>query len=66
MQLEKETQKEIGKAIIDVGKYVITVVVIATLFKSFDETWMILVGILSAAALFVLGFLLFNKSNKKK
>jgi uncharacterized membrane protein len=64
--MEKETKKELSKLLIDVGKYVITAVVVTSFFKAFSDTWIILVfGSLTAAILLIVGFWHFNQSNKK-
>jgi hypothetical protein len=64
-KLEKETQKEFGKFLIDVAKYIITAVIISSFFKTFNETWIIFtLGSLFASGSLVIGFLLVNQSNK--
>jgi len=64
--MQNETKREIGKLFVDIGKYVITAVVVSSFFKSFDEnTWTIyLIGGITAMTLIVAGFWSFDQSNK--
>ena len=64
--MEKETKKELGKLLLDVGKYVVTAIVVSTFFKSFSDTWaMYLLGSITAAVLLGAGFWYINQANKK-
>ena len=61
MKLKKKVRDELGKAIIDIAKYVITAVVVSSFFKSFNDTWIVyILGLLTAGVMFAIGFWLLN------
>jgi len=65
--MEADTRRELGKVLIDIGKYTVTTVIVGSIFKSFSDLWMVYVfGTISVAALFSAGFWHFNKSNKER
>ena len=60
--------EKLGAYLIDVSKYVLTGVVIASFFKSFEENgWLVYgLGLLVAAATLTSGLLLCNKKKEAK
>ncbi len=59
--------KELGKWLMDVGKYVTTAVIVSSFLSSFEETWKLyIIGIAIAILTVGLGFMLVNKNNLKK
>lgn len=52
---------------LDVSKYILTGVVIASMFKEFaDKVMMYVIGLFAAIVLLIAGLLLANESNRKK
>ena len=57
-------KKEFGKWILDVAKYVATAVIISNLFSDLHGNTFLIVGVVSVAAMLILGLLL-TRDNKK-
>ena len=48
-------RKEIGKWLMDVAKYVLTAVIISTIFKEMQDKWMYVIASIIAITTFSLG-----------
>jgi len=65
--MKKETKKEMGKWLMDVAKFMLTAVVISTIFKDFENKWVVyLVGLVAVAVSFYIGVDLFDKNSKNQ
>ena len=65
--MKKETKKKIGEWLMDVSKYMLTAVLIATIFKDLENKWAIYIGCsLSVVISFYIGIDMFDKNNKNK
>ncbi len=59
--------KELGKYTLDVSKYILTGVVITSLFKDFDDkVFIYVVGIVLALLCLIVGLILTNSKDEKK
>ena len=58
-------RKEIGKWLMDVAKYVLTAVIISTIFKEMQDKWMYVIASIIAITTFSLG-LWFLHSKKEE
>ncbi len=63
--IAKDTQKEIGKFLVDVAKLVFGGGILATIIKSdrIDEIYIIIIGFTIIPLLIIVGFYFINKSN---
>ena len=63
--MQKETKKKIGEWLMDIAKYMLTAVVISTIFKDFENKWAVyVVGFTAVAVAFYIGVNLFDKNSK--
>ena len=63
--MQKETKKKIGEWLMDIAKYMLTAVVISTVFKDFENKWTIyVVGFVAVAISLYIGIDLFDKNSK--
>ena len=63
--MKKETKKKIGEWLMDVSKYMLTAVVISTIFKDFENKWAVyVVGFIAVAISLYIGVDLFDKNSK--
>ena len=63
--MQKETKKKIGEWLMDVAKYMLTAVVITTIFKDFGNKWAVyVVGFVAVAICLYIGVDMFDKNNK--
>ena len=63
--MQKETKKKIGEWWMDVAKYMLTAVVISSIFKDFENKWIVYsVGFVAVAIAFYFGVKMFDKNNK--
>ena len=61
-------KEKLGNYLIDVSKYVLTGVVISSLFKDFGDSKILIysMGIITSVLALVVGLILTNKTDKKK
>lgn len=57
---------EFGKWLLDISKYLVTAMLLATAFSDMSNPWIVVVVIISAASTLLGGLWLINKSKKKK
>ena len=63
--MQKETKKKIGEWWMDVAKYTLTAVVISSIFKDFENKWIVYgVGFIAVAIAFYFGVKMFDKNSK--
>ena len=59
-----ELNKELGKWLLDISKYLITAMLLTTPFGDMSNPWIVVSVIFSAALTFWLGYLLLKKSTQ--
>lgn len=59
-----ELNKELGKWLLDISKYLITAMLLTTAFGDMSNPWIVVSVIFSAALTFWLGYLLLKKSTQ--
>ena len=65
--MQKETKKKIGEWMMDVAKYMLTAVIISTIFKDFENKWVVYgVGFVAVAISLYIGVDLFDKNSKNQ
>ena len=65
--MQKETKKKIGEWLMDVAKYMLTAVVISTIFKDFENIWVIYcVGFAAVSISLYIGVDMFDKNSKNQ
>jgi len=65
--MKKETKKKIGEWLMDVSKYMLTAVVISSIFKDFENKWVIyVVGIAAVSVSLYIGVDMFDKNSKNQ
>jgi len=65
--MKKETKKKVGEWLMDVSKYVLTAVLISSIFKDFENRWIIyIVGSIAVIFSFLIGVDLFDKNSKNQ
>lgn len=62
--VEMELNKELGKWLLDISKYLITAMLLTTAFGDMSNPWIVVSVIFSAALTFWLGYLLLKKSTQ--
>ena len=63
--MKKETKKKIGEWLMDVSKYMLTAVIISTIFKDLENKWIIyIVGFIAVIFSLYIGIGLFDKNSK--
>jgi len=63
--MTEQAYKEFGKWLMDIAKYVVTAILIGSIFKSFDDTkWLYVAGCITASLFLTTGLLLVNKNKK--
>jgi len=63
--MKKETKKKIGEWLMDVSKYMLTAVLISTIFKDLENKWIIyIVGFIAVIISLYIGIGLFDKNSK--
>lgn len=63
--MQKETKKKIGEWLMDIAKYMLTAVVISTIFKDFENKWVVYgVGFVAVAITLYIGIDVFDKNSK--
>ena len=64
--MKQESKKKIGEWLLDVAKYMLTAVLISTIFKDLENKWVIYIGCSIAVIVsFYIGIDLFDKNTKK-
>ena len=64
--MQKETKKKIGEWLMDIAKYMLTAVVISTIFKDFENKWAVyVVGFAAVAISLYIGVDMFDKNITK-
>jgi len=58
-------KKEFGKWVLDVAKYVATVVILSTFFSDMNEKAILAIGGICVIVMLVVGLLLTRETNKK-
>ena len=58
-------RKELGKWLLDIAKYLVTAVLLASVFSDIEEKWAVYI-IVSIAIIITLGFGLYLVKDKKK
>jgi len=61
-----EINLELGKWLLDISKYLVTAMLLATAFSDMSNPWIVVVVIVSATLTLSVGLWLINKSKKKK
>lgn len=61
-----EINVELGKWLLDISKYLVTAMLLATAFSDMSNPWIVVVVIVSASLTLCGGLWLINKSKKKK
>jgi len=63
--MKKDTKKKIGEWLMDVSKYMLTAVLISTIFKDLENKWVVyLVGFIAVIFSLYIGVDLFDKNSK--
>jgi len=63
--MKKETKKKVAEWLMDVSKYILTAVVISTIFKDIENKWIIyVIGAVTVGLSFYIGVDLFDKNSK--
>jgi len=63
--MKKETKKKIGEWLMDVSKYMLTAVLISTIFKDLENKWVIyVVGFIAVIFSLYIGVDMFDKNSK--
>ena len=63
--MKREAKKKIGEWLMDVAKYVLTAVLISTIFKDLENRWIIyVVGLIAVIFSLYIGVDLFDKNSK--
>jgi len=60
-----EINLELGKWLLDISKYLVTAMLLATAFSDMSNPWIVIVVIISAALTLLGGLWLIDKSKKK-
>ena len=64
--MKQESKKKIGEWLLDVSKYMLTAVLISTIFKDLENKWLIFIGCSIAVVIsFYIGIDFFDKNSKK-
>jgi hypothetical protein len=64
--MKQESKKKIGEWLLDVSKYMLTVVLIASIFKDLENKWIIYIACSIAVVVsFYFGIDFFDKNSKK-
>ena len=60
--MKEPAEKEFGKWLMDIAKYVVTAILISSFLGSFGETWMVYAfGVITASLFLTAGLLYLNK-----
>ena len=63
--MKKETKKKIGEWLMDVSKYMLTAVLISTIFKDLENKWIIyVIGFIAVMISLYIGIDMFDKNSK--
>jgi len=63
--MTEQAYNEFGKWLMDIAKYVVTAVLIGSIFKSFDDMgWLYVAGGITASIFLTTGLLLLNRNKK--
>jgi len=63
--MKKETKKKIGEWLMDVSKYMLTAVLISTIFKDLENKWVIyVIGFVAVMISLYIGIDMFDKNSK--
>jgi len=63
--MKKETKKKIGEWMMDISKYMLTAVLISTIFKDIENKWIIyVIGFVAVAFSLYIGIDMFDKNSK--
>jgi len=63
--MKKDTKKKIGEWLMDVSKYMLTAVLISTIFKDLENKWIIyIVGFVAVIISLYIGVDMFDKNSK--
>lgn len=62
LKIEEPAQKEIGKWLFDVAKYVATVILVSSFLGEFERKWLVYgIGVLLVIIFLVIGVIILNK-----
>jgi len=65
--MTEQADREFGKWLMDIAKYVVTGILIGSFFKSFDEPkWIYIIGGVTALLFLFAGLLFLNSKNSNK
>jgi len=63
--MKKETKKKVGEWLMDVAKYMLTAVLISTIFKNVENKWIIyVIGFIAVLISLYIGIDMFDKNSK--
>jgi len=63
--MKKETKRKVGEWLMDVAKYMLTAVLISTIFKNLENKWIIYVtGFIAVLISLYIGIDMFDKNSK--
>ena len=64
--MKQESKKKIGEWLLDVSKYMLTAVLISSIFRDLENKWIIYFGCAIAVVIsFYIGIDMFDKNSKK-
>ena len=65
--MKKETKRKVGEWLLDVAKYLITAVLISSVFKDIGNKWMVYaISFVCVILIFLLGMRMYDKNSKDK
>ena len=65
--MKQESKKKIGEWLLDVSKYMLTAVLISTIFKDLENKWVIYFGCsIAVITSFYIGIDMFDKNSKNQ
>ena len=64
-KMKRETKKKVGEWLMDISKYMLTAVLISSIFKDFENKWVIyIVGTVAVSISLYIGVDMFDKNSK--